>query len=236
MYTLYANFNSWPLLIFSQTHHEIIVVCCKAYCNSLNYETEWTNDNSFRNWWLTWIGGGWSKDDEGVGGRGEGGLWVRSHISNFLSEFRCRFSRGSLVLLSFLFYLEGNSPYARIFGSFGEHYYFFFQTTSLAWFYFVFPALPHHFSNGPSLKLWIINNAYVNRDTGSQTCSGYTSDLWCFQVLNSDLQCNCQALGYKRVVENFRNTTVDQRWCYKRETVRVMVQFSSCDKWPYRIF
>ena len=79
----------------------------------------------------------------------------------------------------------------------------------------------------PSLKLWIINNAYVNRDTGSQTCSGYTSDLWCFQVLNSDLQCNCQALAYKRVVENFRNTTVDQRLCYKRETVRVMVQFSS---------
>ena len=64
-----------------------------------------------------------------ITGRGEGGgeLWVRSHISNFLSEFRCRFSRGSLVLLSFFLYLEGNSPYARIFGSFGEHYYFFFS-------------------------------------------------------------------------------------------------------------
>ena len=36
-------------------------------------------------------------------GEGRGGLWVRSHISNFLSEFRCRFSRGSLGSL----YSEG---------------------------------------------------------------------------------------------------------------------------------
>lgn len=203
MYTLSANFNSWPLLIFSQTHHEIIVVCCKAYCNSLNYETEWTNDNSFHNW-------------ERGGGGGSSGFAVTylTFCQNFAVGsaeevwFRCLFFytlKVTLLMREFLAALVSIIT-------------FFFQTTSLAWFYFVFPALPHHFSNGPSLKLWIINNAYVNRDTGSQTCSGYTSDLWCFQVLNSDLQCNCWALGYKRVVENLRNTTVDQRWSYKRET------------------
>lgn len=79
-----------------------------------------------------------------ITGRGEGGeLWVRSHISNFLSEFRCRFSRGSLVSLSFFLYLEGNSPYARIFGSFGEHYYFFFfRQLRLHDFILFFPHFP----------------------------------------------------------------------------------------------
>lgn len=142
MYTLYANFNSWPLLIFSQTHHEIIVVCCKAYCNSLNYETEWTNDNSFHNWWLTWIGGGWSKDDEGVGGRGEGGLWVRSHISNFLSEFRCRFSRGSLVLLSFFFTLKVTLLMREFLAALVSIITFFFRQLRLHDFILFFPHFP----------------------------------------------------------------------------------------------
>ena len=58
-------------------------------------------------------------------GEGRGGSGFAVTYLTFCQNFAVGSAEEVWFYCLFL-YLEGNSPYARIFGSFGEHYYFFF--------------------------------------------------------------------------------------------------------------